>query len=65
LSGCKDQHCSIKARIAGGQFEGITGLEFWIRQHRSIRMAYVNRVILVSREKKIRYTRILTNFLFI
>jgi hypothetical protein len=43
LSGCKDQHCSIKARIAGGQFEGITGLEFWIPHHRSIRMAYVKK----------------------
>lgn len=29
LSGCKLQHCLIRARIAGGQSDGITGLEFW------------------------------------
>lgn len=29
FSGCKDQHCSIKARREAGQSAGITGLEFW------------------------------------
>lgn len=51
LSGFKDQHCSINARIAGGQFEGITGLEFWrntIPHDRSIRIAWVDLVIWVS-----------------
>lgn len=31
LSGCKDQHCSIKAAMAGGQSPGIAGLKFWKR----------------------------------
>ena len=29
LSGCQDQHCSIRNFTAGGQLEGIAGLKFW------------------------------------
>ena len=42
LSGCKDQHCSIKALMAGGQSSGIAGLKFWkIPKGSNLNIAYI------------------------
>lgn len=41
FSGCRDQHCSIKARIAGGHSTGITGLIFW-KKHKLFYVTFLD-----------------------
>lgn len=63
LSGCKDQHRSINARIAGGQSAGIIGLKFWKKiiikaQELSVRFYMFNNFCLMKIRTELEYRHI-------